>query len=226
MGTNIERKCCFQWVLIFAVIIFVSTSALATTYYVDAKQGQDTNTGTSEDAAWKTIAMVNVSSFMPGDQILFKRGGVWREPLTVSASGEPGKPITFGAYGDMNLDECKLTKCKPKLFGSVTKNDAKDWKEYQTNKWEVDYDDTNAAEILPNPSFTNDANSWETYTNTSTAVAQRGRDDKIYYPGSEPASYKIHCTKQGTGQNDIQLYTTPFPLNYGESQQCPVRKLH
>ena len=36
---------------------------------------------------------------IPGDQILFKRGEVWREQLTVPSSGSSGNPITIGAYG-------------------------------------------------------------------------------------------------------------------------------
>jgi hypothetical protein len=70
-----------------------------TTYYVDNAAGDDLNSGTSQDQAWKTIAKVNGSSFRPGDQILFKRGGVWREQLTIPSSGVAGNPITYGAYG-------------------------------------------------------------------------------------------------------------------------------
>ena len=85
---------------IFWLNILISTSTLATTYYVDATNGLDNNEGTSETDAWKTIAKVNTSSFKPGDQILFKRGEIWREQLTVSSSGIIGNPITFGAYGN------------------------------------------------------------------------------------------------------------------------------
>ena len=66
---------------------------------MDATGGRDTNSALSQAAAWKTIAKVNASSFTPGDQILLKRGEVWRETLTVPSSGAAGKPITFGAYG-------------------------------------------------------------------------------------------------------------------------------
>jgi len=69
------------------------------TYYVDATNGDDSNDGLSEANAWKTISKVNSSSFNAGDSILFKRGEVWREQLTVPSSGSSGNPITFGAYG-------------------------------------------------------------------------------------------------------------------------------
>ena len=54
------------------------------TYYVDPS-GNDTNNGTSPASPWKSIAKVNATTFMPGDQILFKRGGTWSG--TVSPSG-------------------------------------------------------------------------------------------------------------------------------------------
>jgi hypothetical protein len=59
----------------------VGAGTWKTTYYVDAASGSDTNSGTSESAAWKTIAKVSGISFAPGDRILFKRGGIWREEL-------------------------------------------------------------------------------------------------------------------------------------------------
>jgi len=90
-------------VTFFVLTFFIlSSPAWAATYYVDAINGKDTNTGLSEATAWKTIAKVNASSFKPGDQILFKRGMIWRETLNVPSSGAEGKPVTFGAYGTGN----------------------------------------------------------------------------------------------------------------------------
>ncbi len=86
-------------VTFFVLTFFVlSSPAFAATYYVDATNGNDANTGLSETNAWKNIAKVNSSIFNPGDQILFKRGEVWRETLIVPSSGADGQPITFGAY--------------------------------------------------------------------------------------------------------------------------------
>jgi hypothetical protein len=83
---------------VLAVLLFVSFG-WAATYYVDATNGSDTNSGLLTASAWKTIAKVNASQFSPRDQILFKRGEVWRETLLVPSSGAPGKQIVFGAYG-------------------------------------------------------------------------------------------------------------------------------
>ncbi len=69
------------------------------TYYVDCQAASDRGAGTSIDTAWKTIARVNAASLSPGDVVLLRRGGMWRETLTPPTSGSEGDPITFGAYG-------------------------------------------------------------------------------------------------------------------------------
>jgi len=81
------------------IMIMITSQIFATTYYVDATNGNDNNSGTSPESAWKTINKVNNSYFYPSDSILFKRGEVWREQLIIPSSGSPGNPITFGAYG-------------------------------------------------------------------------------------------------------------------------------
>jgi hypothetical protein len=92
-----------------ALIILLPSAVAATDYYVDATGGNDNNDGLSPSNAWKTIAKVNSETFQPGDSILFKRGEVWREQLTVPSSGNSTHPITFGAYGNGE---------KPILMGS------------------------------------------------------------------------------------------------------------
>lgn len=63
------------------------------TYYVDPA-GSNSNDGTSTGTAWQTVSKVNGFSFLAGDTVLFKRGGVWRENLV-----PPRGSISFGAYG-------------------------------------------------------------------------------------------------------------------------------
>lgn len=72
----------------------------AATYYVDAAAGRDGDGGTSPESAWKSLSKVNHSRFQPGDEILLRRGARWEEELQVSCSGEEGRPIVFGAYGE------------------------------------------------------------------------------------------------------------------------------
>ncbi|MBR5024500.1 MAG: hypothetical protein IKX48_05495 [Victivallales bacterium] len=74
--------------------------ATAATYYVDAEHGDDKAAGTSAATAWRSISRVNVQAFKPGDTILFKRGNIFRGPTLQLASGEPGNPVTYSAYGE------------------------------------------------------------------------------------------------------------------------------
>ena len=72
----------------------------AATYYV-SNSGDDSNDGLSEETAWKTIARVNQDTYIPGDKILFERGGEWKNTtLQPQGSGSADAYITIGAYGD------------------------------------------------------------------------------------------------------------------------------
>ena len=49
------------------------SAATGTTYYVDSKGGSDSNDGTSESKAFKTLDKVNGLNLEPGDTVLLKR---------------------------------------------------------------------------------------------------------------------------------------------------------
>jgi hypothetical protein len=68
-------------------------------YYVDSANGNDENSGTSPQAAWKSLAKVNATSFLPGDRILLRSGSVWRGQLWPKGSGSEGHPIQVDTYG-------------------------------------------------------------------------------------------------------------------------------
>jgi uncharacterized repeat protein (TIGR02059 family) len=86
-------------IFIFLILSRIST---ATDYYISSS-GNDSNNGKSSSTPWKTIAKVNASSFLPGDQILFNKGDSWAENLRPSSSGTAANPITFSSYGTGNL---------------------------------------------------------------------------------------------------------------------------
>lgn len=72
-----------------------------TVYYVDATGGSDASSGTSPAAAWQTLDAVNRhAAFLPGDQILLKKGETWNGYLRPRGSGLPDSPITIGSYGE------------------------------------------------------------------------------------------------------------------------------
>ena len=86
--------------IVFALCILPYSPARSATYYVDAKDGNDTNSGTSPSSAWKSLEKINTFQFEPGDSILLKRGATWREQLNFSSSGAEGRPIVLDAYGN------------------------------------------------------------------------------------------------------------------------------
>lgn len=81
------------------VFLLLSRFAAGTTYYVDPA-GSNANNGLSAQTPWRTLLKVGISTFQPGDIILFKRDGVWNEWLTPPSSGAAGNPIKFDAYGN------------------------------------------------------------------------------------------------------------------------------
>ena len=75
-------------------------SAAMSTYYVDCAAGSDSAAGTSPRVAWRTLAKVSATTFLPGDSILLRRGTRCVGQLWPKGSGEPARPILIGAYGD------------------------------------------------------------------------------------------------------------------------------
>src|SRR5690606_12893558 len=69
------------------------------TYYVDSFSGNDRNDGRCPDQAWKTLNKINVTTFGPGDRILFRRGGIWFGKLKPGGNGLIGASIVINAYG-------------------------------------------------------------------------------------------------------------------------------
>lgn len=94
--------------------ILVPSLGTVPTYYVDATGGNDSNTGLSPAQAWQTIGKVNGETFLPGDQVVFKRGEAWNDAiLRITWSGTAGHAITFGAYGSGALPVLSPTNTIP-----------------------------------------------------------------------------------------------------------------
>ena len=97
-NTIFGKKITFSLIFILFAVC-TSSTGWSTIYYVDSRNGNDGNSGISQDFPWKLIGKVNASQFQPGDQVLFKRGEIWRETLSPQSAGVADNPIKFGAYG-------------------------------------------------------------------------------------------------------------------------------
>ncbi|MFN8395330.1 MAG: right-handed parallel beta-helix repeat-containing protein [Bacteroidia bacterium] len=70
-------------------------------YYVSAA-GNDANSGTHPDSAWKTITKVNStlgSNYLPGDTVSFRAGDTFLGGINVNVGGNPTGDVIFNAYG-------------------------------------------------------------------------------------------------------------------------------
>lgn len=85
------------------VLVFSAGSAAARTFFVNAVDGNDANTGTSAETAWKSIPRINSAFYshavQAGDTVAFRRGDTFTGFLDLAASGKPGRPVVIGAYG-------------------------------------------------------------------------------------------------------------------------------
>lgn len=76
-----------------------TAAPLSGTLYIDAVDGNDLSTGTSEAQALKTFAKVNASLLLAGTKILLKKGSVWNQRLEVRGAGTIDNWISVGSYG-------------------------------------------------------------------------------------------------------------------------------
>ena len=79
------------------------SAATGTTYYVDSIGGKDSNDGTSESKAFKTLDKVNGLNLEPGDTVLLKKGSVFEDQalkFTKEDSGTAEAPVKVSTYGE------------------------------------------------------------------------------------------------------------------------------
>lgn len=128
-----------------SVVIPISSVRAATgtgtTYYVDSQGGSDNNDGKSMSAPWKSLAIVNNTTFQPGDHILFKAGSEWTgTQLYPKGSGENGNPIVIDMYGGSSP--------KPKFNGAAAIDNVLNFENQQY--WEINnLEITNTAAGAP-----------------------------------------------------------------------------
>ncbi|MCG8308773.1 MAG: hypothetical protein MI975_15370, partial [Cytophagales bacterium] len=70
------------------------------TFYVDATNGKDTNSGQSPETPWASLDQVNKTVFKPGDELFFKSGTSYKGQLVLKGSGTSERPISINNYGE------------------------------------------------------------------------------------------------------------------------------
>jgi hypothetical protein len=85
------------------MVMWMSVTAEAADYHIDAEHGDDRNTGLSAQQAWKSLEPASKQTLQPRDRILLKCGTHYSGQLALSGSGTKSRPIEIGSYGEGNL---------------------------------------------------------------------------------------------------------------------------
>lgn len=88
-------------------------ASIGGTFYIDATNGIDTNSGLSDQQAWKSFNNINKSVLLAGTKIYLKKGSEWNQRLEIRGSGIRENWIVVGAYGtSTNKPKISLTNSK------------------------------------------------------------------------------------------------------------------
>lgn len=156
------------------------------TYYMDSIDGNDLNSGTNSNEAWKTITKLNSINLNPGDTVLFKRGSTWNlieDDFLDTYSGEENKFIKYGAYSQGD---------KPRFIAVINLSNPDNWSNVNTNIWEVKNIKTDVGMV-----FFNYSQSWgRNFYNNINNLEQQGdftynkSSDRLYlYSIINPGNY-------------------------------------
>jgi hypothetical protein len=178
------------WIILSAAAIAASLAwaerAAPATFFVDSEKGDDAAAGTAESSAWKSLEKVNAAELIPGDQVRFRRGGLWRGQL-VPQSGSNGAPILYGAYG---------AGPKPILQGSVSRSRPEDWAEFAPGVWATRKSE---PELVRQTADLAGA-AWSIH-------AEGGAKAKLSRAQEEDRTFaRIACSAAGQASNHIQLW--------------------
>jgi len=171
-------------------LLLMTAMASATTYYVDP-QGSNANDGLSPQTAWRTLLKVGISTFQPGDQILFKRDGVWNEWLTPPSSGAAGNVIKFDAYGNG----------RPPEFTGYYATTAAQWANASGNIWQITL---NATQPISQLKFVQFGTIWG---NSQSAQSALAHDRDWYY---DPVAQNLYVWS--SNGNPVTYYGSVTPI--------------
>jgi len=177
-------------------LVFIAACAVAgaawaertapATFYVNSKKGNDNAAGTTEKTAWKSLEKVNAAELIPGDRVLFKRGGLWRGQL-VPQSGSNGAPVVYGSYGRGD---------KPIIENSVARDKKDEWTETSPGLWSTRPFEPEIFEQIQ--AFTNavwGSSFQETAKGTFKQTTENGQSFQ-----------RLTCTAPGNACHQIQLW--------------------
>jgi hypothetical protein len=216
---------------ILSLLFILNNYAAATTYYVDATNGSDNNSGTSVSQAWQTINKVESKSFLAGDVISFKRGEIWYDRLDWKDSGISGNPITLNAYG---IGEKPIISGFGELSGTWTNEGGNKWS--LSTSIEVDrlFMDGEEQKRTSEPAF---GHTWDEFGGVAGAVWIWDAGKIYYYSEANPSSHTFEGNLKNSSMysngvsyvivDGIEFYGAPVKMyssSYVTVKNCTIGK--
>ncbi len=194
---------------VWALLASISSAALATDYFVDARNGDDSASGLTPAEAWRSLERVNKAQYEPGDVIKFRCGCVWRGRL-VTRSGSQDAPLVYTDYAVGN------ETVPPRIMNSADLSAESAWTL-------VDDSDPNLklwATVPPRFVFLEEPaefvnafaqGGWHIYAEEDAkANFKKTRFDDLQKDG-----YALECVEPGTKRTYLQLTTQGFSVRAG-----------
>ncbi len=164
-------------------------------YFVDSTTGSDEADGQSPERAWRSLERVNQADLHPGDEVRFKRGGVWRGVLE-PVSGADNAPVAYTSYGE---------GAKPLLLGSAPRNRLEDWTKVEDHLWA-----TLPASLVKGEQLLELRQSdWRLHQ-------EGGAQATLHLEEADAGrTIRIACDNSGTASNHVQLWGPSLPVRQG-----------
>jgi hypothetical protein len=86
-------------VYLLCILFAGAAEVSASTYYVSASEGNDSNNGQSIASPFQSIEYLNGMTFAAGDSILFQSGDYWEGMFWIQGTGSEEERILVGKYG-------------------------------------------------------------------------------------------------------------------------------
>ncbi len=172
-------------------------SAGNTRYYVDHKNGDDSNAGTNLLRAWKTFGPVNRRVFTAGDKIIITGAADFKESLFLVARGSSKKHVKL-VFLKGNYNFYPETSFKKQFFISNTNDDTYTPKAiaiYVDSSQYVDIEATGAKMIMRGKMM-------ETCVDHSQNVSIHG----ITYDYHRPTVSELQVVKTGNDFADLKIH--------------------
>ncbi|MDO9163964.1 MAG: carbohydrate binding domain-containing protein [Methylococcaceae bacterium] len=201
----------FKNIAFIGLIYVFCSSAFATTFYIDAENGNDSWSGqlqlaSGSDGPWQSLAKVAAATLLPGDTVLLSCNQTWHETLKINQSGTVDAPISIGTYGD----SCD----SPPLISGLQQIPDYAWEPYKDGIWKAQLPVT----LIKNGFLRDGKSNWRIWSTTNDAAISPSVDNCV-------AGKTAPCLTVNGGKSSGLLSSAPFAIKKGTSYQVKFSSL-